>query len=678
MKYRQKPAGSMLHRITLLTLVVLAGAQLCAASRAQACTRDGTVERNYLFSDQGPLFDSNPEPTAQTPITLRLRACKGDLTGASIKYYDTGDGSSHWIPMRRVASDPTGVFDYWQGTVPASASEKHYRFRIRDGSAIIWLNAAGIASTEPQSGDFFIIPGFKTPDWMKNGVMYQIFPDRFYDGDRSNDVASGQYTYSGCATERHAWGTTVFARTRRCNGEVFFGGDLAGIDQKLRYIKGTLGADIIYLNPIFNSPTNHKYDTQNYYEVDPAFGTRATLRKLIADIHSRSYGVRGYIILDGVFNHTGDTNCWFGRQTYGSVACSLPGAFESRSSPYFGYYTFRSWPDSYATFANNVPSMPKLNYGASGSAVRNQIYGAKASVIQTYLRAPYRIDGWRLDVAQGLDAGGGEGSDPTNHQIMRELRTAVMSANPDAEILGEYWGDAAPWLDDGKEWDGAMNYNGFMDPVSEWLCGKDEYGRAATISTTRFDDWLRASRADLPVNVQETMTNELGSHDTIRFATRCGGDIHETWLGLILQFTYLGTPTIYYGDEYGIQGGGDPDDRRTFDWSRANTRDRTVSLTRKLVAIRNRYQALRTGSYMTLLADDARRIYAFGRLDANHRIAVVLNAGSGTRTVTLPAYQLSMINGSRATDLLTGRTYQVANGDLTVTVAGRYGAILEQ
>src|SRR5579885_188230 len=618
--YPREPAGSMRHR-TILMIILLAGALPWAAGRAQACARDNRVERSYLFADQGPLYDSDPEPTATTPVTLTLRACKGDLTGASIEYYDTADRSRHRIPMRPTASDPTGIFAYWQGTVPASASQKRYRFRIEDGSATLWLNAAGITPSAPQSGDFLIVPGFKTPDWMKNGVMYQIFPDRFYDGDTSNDVANAQYTYAGCATERHAWGTSVFARTRRCNGEVFFGGDLAGIDRKLRYIKGTLGADILYLNPIFNSPTNHKYDTQNYYEVDPAFGTGATLRKLIADVHSSSYGVRGYIILDGVFNHTGDTHCWFGRQTYDSVTCSLPGAYRSRSSPYFGYYTFQSWPESYSTFANGVPSMPKLNYGGSGSAVRNQIYGAKASVIQTYLRAPYGIDGWRLDVAQGLDAGGREGSDRTNHQIMRELRAAVTAANPEAEILGEYWGDAAPWLEDGQEWDGAMNYNGFTNPVSEWLCGKDEYGRPASIATTRFDDWLRAGRADLPVNVQETMTNELGTHDTIRFATRCGGDIRKTYLGLILQFTYVGTPAIYYGDEYGMQGGSDPDDRRTFDWSRATEHDPAVALTHRLVAIRNRYPALRTGSYMTLLADDAHRIYAFGRFDADHRIA---------------------------------------------------------
>jgi alpha-glucosidase len=646
--------------------------------QAQTCSNDNNVESSYLFSDQGPMYDSAPEPAATTPVTLTLRTCKGDITSANIKYYDTADDAFHLVAMQWVSNDPTGTFDYWQGTVPASSSEKYYRFQINDGTATAWLNAGGIYSSEPSTDDFFIIPGFKTPDWMKNGVMYQIFVDRFYDGDTSNDVTNGAYTYAGCATEQHVWGTSVVATVSGCNSEVFFGGDLAGVDQKLSYIKGTLGADIVYLNPIFNSPTNHKYDTQNYYEVDPAFGTQATLEQLISDIHSNSNGPEGYVILDGVFNHSGDSNCWFDNNLYDGITCSPPGAYQSQSSPYYDYYDFQSWPGSYSTFGGDVPSMPKLDYGASGSPVRDQIYGTSTSVMQTYLASPYDIDGWRLDAAQYLDAGGNDGSDATNHQIMQEMRSAVLSVNPNAEILGEYWGDASSWLDDGTEWDGAMNYNGFTNPVSEWICGVDENGNSNSINESTLDSWLLGTRADLPVNVQETMANELGTHDTERFATRCGGDIWKTYLGLIFQFTYVGTPGIYYGDEYGMQGGADPDDRRTFDWSQATTSNAAVALTQKLISIRNQYPQLRTGSYMTLLADTTNHIYAFGRWDANHRIAVVLNNTSNTESVTIPAWQLSMVNGSWVTDLLTGDTYQVTNGNLTVSVEGHYGAILEQ
>lgn len=678
MSSQRQPRGNRPpRRAPSLVCALFAAALLCGWGRAHACTNDNNVEWNYLFSDQGPMFDSAPEPTATTPVTVTLRTCKGDITSANVKYYDTADSSFHWVSMHWVSNDPTGTFDYWQGTIPASSSEKYYRFQINDGSATAWLNAAGITSSEPSSGDFFVIPGFKTPDWMKNGVMYQIFVDRFYDGNTSNDVTNGEYTYSGCATEQHAWGTSVTANVSGCNSEVFFGGDLAGVDQKLSYIKRTLGADIVYLNPIFRSPTNHKYDTQNYYQVDPAFGTSSTLEQLIADIHSNSNGPAGYVILDGVFNHSGDSNCWFGRNLYDGITCSPAGAYQSQSSPYYSYYTFQTWPGSYSTFFG-ISSMPKLDYGASGSLVRNQIYGTASSVMQTYLSSPYDIDGWRLDAAQYLDSGGNNGSDATNHQIMQEMRSAVLAVHPNAEILGEYWGDASSWLDDGKEWDGAMNYNGFTNPISEWICGVDENGNSNSINESSLDSWLLGTRADLPVDVQETMTNELGTHDTERFATRCGANIWKTYLGLIFQFTYVGTPGIYYGDEYGMQGGADPDNRRTFDWTQANTGNSAVALTQKLISIRNQYPQLRTGSYKTLLVDTTNHIYAFGRWDANHRIAVVLNNTSNTETVTIPAWQLSMVNGSYVTDLLTGNTYQITNGNLTVSVEGHYGAILEQ
>ena len=680
MTSQDEPRSSRrLRRVPLLMYALFAATLLCGWGRAHACSNDNNVEWSYLFSDQGPMFDSNPEPTATTAVTVKLRTCKGDITSANVKYYDSADSSYHWVSMVWVSNDPTGTFDYWQGTIPASSSEKYYRFQINDGSATAWLNAAGIASSEPSSGDFFVTPGFKTPDWMKNGVVYQIFPDRFYDGDTTNDVTNGEYTYGGCATEQHAWGASVLSVNdpTNCNSEVFFGGDLAGIDQKLSYVKQTLGADIIYLNPIFNSPTVHKYDTQNYYEVDPAFGTSSTLQTLVADIHKSTNGPKGYIILDGVFNHSGDSNCWFQKQLYDNITCSYQGAYQSQSSPYYGYYTFQTWPSAYSDFFG-FGGMPKLDYGASGSAVRNQIYGSSSSVVKTYLSSPYAIDGWRLDFPQALDSGGNGGSDATNHQITQELRSAVHSVNPSADILGEYWGDASPWLDDGTEWDNVMNYNGFTQPVSEWMCGVDYHGNSASINESSLDSWLIGTRADVPVNVQETWTNELGSHDTERFATRCGGNIWDTYLGLIFQFTYIGTPTIYYGDEYGEQGGNDPDNRRTFDWTQANTGNAAVALTQKLISIRNQYPQLRTGSIRTLLVDTTNHIYAFGRWDANHRIAVVLNNTSNTETVTIPAWQLSMTNGSWVTDLLTSTTYQVTNGNLTVPVEGHYGAILEQ
>lgn len=640
---------------------------------AKAASNDNNVEWDGLFHDQGPLFDLAPEPTSTQSVTLKLRTFKGDITSANIKYWDTADNAFHWIPMVWDSNDPTGTFDYWRGTIPASSSIKYYRFQINDGSSTVWYNAYGPSSSEPSSGDFFIIPDFKTPDWLKNGVMYQIFPDRFYNGNPSNDVQTGEYTYNGTPTEKKAWGSSVYADPGYNNSLVFFGGDLEGIDQKLGYIKNTVGANILYLNPIFKAPTNHKYDTQDYMTVDPAFGTNSTLQTLASHIHSSANGPKGYLILDGVFNHTGDSHPWFDK--YNNF--STQGAYESKSSPWFNYYTFTAWPNSYASFLG-FSSLPKLNYGQSGSAVRGIIYNNTDSIAKSYLNSPYSIDGWRLDAAQYVDANGNNGSDATNHQIWSEFRNAVKGVNRNAAIIGEYWGNANPWTAQGNQWDAATNFDGFTQPVSEWITGKDYQNNPASLSTSQFDSWLRGTRANYPTNVQQSMMNFLSNHDIPRFGTRAEGDIWKTYLALFFQMTYVGTPTIYYGDEYGMQGGADPDNRRTFDWSQGTSSNSAVALTRKLISIRNEYPALRTGSFMTLLTDDPNKIYAYGRFDAKNRIAVVLNNDTVSHTVTVPVWQLSMTNGSTVTDKISGKTYTVQNGTVTITINGHYGAILAQ
>jgi alpha-glucosidase len=615
-----------------------------------------------------------PEPTCSTPITLDFRTFHKDITSANIKYFDTVDNRFHWVPLSFHANDATGTFDIWQGTIPASCSIKYYRFQVNDGTATAWYNAMGPSATEPTSGDFYILPNFTTPSWAKNGVMYQIFPDRFYNGDTSNDIQTDQYAYYGFPTEKKSWGASPFADAGYSNSTVFFGGDLQGIDQKLGYIKNTLGANIIYLNPVFSAPSNHKYDTQDYYQVDPAFGGDAALRQLVTDVHSSAKGPQGYVVLDGVFNHTGTWNAWFNEfNTYPNSV----GAYQSQSSPYSSYYTFQHWPDTYSTFLG-AGSLPKLNYGDSGSVVRNTIYNRPDSVAQYWIRT-YGIDGWRLDAPQYADAGGNNGSDATDHQIWQEFRTAVKGANSNAFVFGEYWGNANLWTNGTPgQWDGATNYDGFTQPVSEWITGEDYSGNAATISASQFDNWLRGTRANYPSDVQQVMANFLSSHDIPRFGERAVGDIHKTELAALFQMTYVGLPTIYYGDEYGMRGGSDPDDRRTFDWSQVSSGNASVALFHQLIAIREAYPALRTGSYITLLTEDANKIYSFGRMDQENRIAVVLNQDSQSHTVTIPAYQLSMTNGSSVTDQLTGNIYQVQNGQVTVTVQGYSGAILVQ
>lgn len=187
---------------------------------------------------------------------------------------------------------------------------------------------------------------------------------------------------------------------------------------------------------------------------------------------------------------------------------------------------------------------------------------------------------------------------------------------------------------------------------------------------------LRLTRADYPTNVQQVLSNHLSNHDISRFAQRADGDVWKTYLGLIFQMTYIGTPTIYYGDEYGMMGGGDPDCRRTFDWSKVNSDNKAIALTHQLALIRSKYPALRTGSVLTLKKDDDNDVFAFGRLDKQNQIAVVLNNSSSDKTVDVPFQMLDVADGVNVKDELSGKTYQVHSGIVTVTIPGHYGAIL--
>ena len=583
-----------------------------------------------------------------------------------IKYFDEADGLFRWVPMSWESNDVTGVFDFWRGTIPASASRKWYRFQINDGMATAWLNAHGITSAEPTRGDFWVVPGFRTPNWAKNAVFYQIFPDRFRDGNPANNITSGQWIYEGFPTWARAWNELPEQPGRSRD---FFGGDLIGVRERLApYLQQRLGINAIYFNPITQSPSNHKYDVRNYWLVAPQLGSNIDFQNLMTDARSTAnftgdYQVR--VVLDGVFNHSGSWNRWFDREGLYSTF----GAFESQTSQWSPYYTFRVWPHDYATF-HGVRTLPKLNYRSN--ALRDDVYRRADSVAQFWLRTPFFVDGWRLDAPMytGMD-----GTDLGNHDIWREFRSHVKGVNSDALIVGEYWGAATRWLE-GDQWDSAQNKHGFTTPVSRWITGMGVMGDHAPIDTATFDRWIREALGNNPWPATVTMWNALSNHDIPRFLHRAGGDHWRLKLATIFQMTFVGAPKIYYGDEIGMTGGRDPDNRRTFNWEESTWNTAVFDLHRSLISIRNSLPALRTGSFRSMVIDNANRIYAFGRWDAANQIAVALNAQPFRQTVTIPVWQLSVPNGTVMRDRLSGTNHTVVNGTVTVTVDGHYGAIL--
>jgi alpha-glucosidase len=667
--------ASLAAGLTLAVLLAVGLAQSATAGNTgPAGCRDsapGVIRPNGLFHDGGPLYVWPSEPNAFSQVILTLRTYACDAQAASLVYQLTADQPPQSVPLHWIGRDRTGYYDRWQTTIHTGpdGSLLTYRFDVHNGATEIWLGATGVASTADGVGSFAIAPGFHTPTWAQNAIFYQIFPDRFRNGDPHNDVRTGEYIYQGYPVLAQPWSALP---ENPGHARDFFGGDLAGIMQEINpYLKQTLGVTALYFNPIFQSLSNHKYDTQDYFNVDPHFGTNADLVALLNHAHSTTEYRGDYrmsVILDGVFNHTGDSIRWFNKENL----YPPEGAYNTQQSPWYSFYTFTHWPDQYDDFLGCCPTLPRLNYATPG--VRDVIYRTPHSVMQTYLRAPYQIDGWRFDDAKDV---GSKGGVDDNRGIWQEVRRSVRPVAPQGLLLGEIFDSAQPWLD-GTQWDGAMNYYGFGTPVSEWVTGWDLQGHLSELPTSALNSTLATSLAALPRPAQLVMLNSLSTHDVSRFLYRAGGNVGELDLAQILQMAFVGMPCVYYGDEIGMTGATDPDDRRPFIWDTMRWNRTVMRTTIRLIALRRRTPVLRTGSFVGLLTD-AHAGYAFGRWQAGQRAVVVLNDDRFTHTYQIPVAPVEALPGSRWRDALRGGTVTTAAGDsVIVTLPAYSGTILVQ
>ncbi|HFD39501.1 MAG TPA: hypothetical protein ENJ31_06595, partial [Anaerolineae bacterium] len=537
---------------------------------------------------------------------------------------------------------------------------------------------------------------------LQNAIVYQIFPDRFRDGDPTNNVISGTHFMYGNAQgglTYPAWNSEVID-PRDPNSpfyqrwsEDFYGGDLPGVTEKLDYLQ-SMGVTALYLNPIFLSPSNHKYDTTSFEQVDPNLGGDEALAALLAAAKARGMAV----ILDGVFNHTSSDSVYFDKYS----RYPGEGAYESQTSPYYDWYTFNAWPDDYESWWG-YDTLPKLR--SDNGAVRDYIWrsGADSIAARWVLSG---TAGWRLDVGGDVDSGAPElgGGD-----YWEGFRQTVKGTDPQAAIIGEEWGDATRWLL-GAEWDSVMNYR-FRSALLSFLRdtpytdndnnASSSGGVLTPISVSRFDQWLRQIQEDYPPPAWYAMLNLVGSHDTNRVRFVLGHAQHADGTDLtpaeldarqglmaLLQFTLPGAPTIYYGDEVGVESPGrwyndkwedDPYNRVPFPWddtpghyqARAGVRTRYA----QLAQLRNDHPALRTGSFDTLLTDDERQVYAYGRKLDDDVALVIVNRSTETQTVTLPLNGY-LADGVELDDGLDGQHYTVTDGAVTVSVAGLWGRIL--
>jgi len=417
------------------------------------------------------------------------------------------------------------------------------------------------------------------PDWTKDAIFYQIFPDRFANGNPSNDPP-GTQPWGGVPTTRN-----------------FFGGDLEGIISQLDYVK-SLGVNALYLNPIFESTSNHKYHAKDYMKIDPHFGDEKVFKQLVDECHAR--GIR--LVLDGVWNHTGV-------DFFAFEDIKKNGA----RSKYLGWFNIYSLPIGPTNKPNyecwwGYGDLPKLM--THHPAVREHIF----QVTRHWMG--FGIDGWRLDVPNEIP-----------HQFWRDWRKLAKSINPGCYIVGEIWDDAIPWLK-GDQFDGVMNYR-FRKACLEFFIER-------TIPLSRFDSVLAQHRSKYPSEVNYVMQNLLGSHDTERILTMARGNVSSVKLAMLFQMTYVGAPMVYYGDEIGMEGGKDPGCRGTMIWDEERQNHELLEHVRSLNALRNRHVAFRRGSIRTVLADDPARVYAFTRSSDAESFLVVLNCGDQKTTARIP------------------------------------------
>ncbi len=519
----------------------------------------------------------------------------------------------------------TEAVQYWQGTIPLNQDQPStlYLFKLVFNDKQLWVHGAGTSSYMPgQEKHFRYNSQDHPPSWVCNQVFYQIFPDRFCNGNPAITVKTDEYPYQGGQRRiiQKAWGSDVSNHEEGTGATEFFGGDLKGIRSKLDYLQ-ELGVTALYLNPVFCSPSNHKYDTTDYTNIDPHLGSNEEFSDLVCELHNRDMK----IVLDAVFNHTSEEHNWFDKyDVYNN------GAFHSTTSPYRNYYFFNGDTQQYIGW-NGISTLPKLNY--ENPDVRNTIYAGEKAIIRQWLREPYKIDGWRFDVIHML----GEGSGAKNNvHYVKAFRQATKEENPDAYILGEHFFEASKWLQGDQE-DGAMNYYGFTHPVRAFLAGQDIAYHPIKITAEEFALWLAEARSKMPFANQLTQLNLLDSHDTTRFKTLLNGDTALMKLAVTLLFCYPGTPCIYYGDEVGLEGGPDPDCRRCFPWDESVWDTDLLVHYKKLASLRKAYSALQSGCFQLLYAKED--IFAFTRYDQQVCIICIINRGDHIN-LSLPAWQL--------------------------------------
>ncbi|MDR4227954.1 alpha-glycosidase [Bacillus mojavensis] len=524
-------------------------------------------------------------------VHIKIRTKKGDADHIRLIWgdpyeYNDGRWAANEHPMRKIAA--TDMHDYWFAEVVPPFRRLQYAFVVTDHHEDIFFGSSGVCPYNEKTLEtihyYFKLPfvheadTFQAPEWAKSTVWYQVFPERFANG--REDLSPENVL---------PWGS------KDPDVNDFFGGDLQGIVDKLDYVED-LGVNGIYLTPIFSAPSNHKYDTLDYYSIDPHFGDPELFRTLVSQIHQR--GMR--IMLDAVFNHIGSAS-----PQWQDV---VKNGAQSRYKDWFHIHSFPVTEGNYDTFAF-TPDMPKLH--TANPEVQRYLLD-----IALYWIREFDIDGWRLDVANEVD-----------HAFWKTFKQAVSAEKPDIYILGEIWHSSEPWLR-GDEFHAVMNYP-FTEPMIEYFADR-------AIPASRMAHRLNAHLMNGMKQVNEVMFNLLDSHDTKRLLTRCRNDEKKARALLAFMFAQTGSPCIYYGTEIGLDGENDPLCRKCMVWDKEKQNQEMHTFMKRLIALRKQENTVLTeGTLEWNLLDDQNNFIRFSRTLDEKKLIYFFNQGEAARHVSL-------------------------------------------
>ena len=661
------------------------------------------MNREAVFSDETLDYISKKGLKNDDTVRIQLRVFKDEKLDVVMV--------THGIEFKMLKGRSSAYFDYY--FVDICAENFKYYFKLTEGDKIFYYTRVGLTE-DLRSDVLFEYNNISMPDWATGALMYQIFIDRFNRGDETNDVVDDEYIYIGLPVQhRENWNEYP------SNFDVgyFYGGDLAGVLQKLDYLKD-FGVEVIYFNPLFVSPSNHKYDTQDYDYIDPHIGKivddcegvlnesdhnnerafkylkRVTSKKnleasneffakFIEEAHRRNIRV----IIDGVFNHCGSFNKWMDKEgIYKRAEENYPlGAYWSKESEFRSYFNFVG--DEYDGWWGH-DTLPKLYYENSKKLIDEILH-----IGRKWLLPPYNVDGWRLDVAADLGY-----SKEFNHLFWAMFRTVVKGTKSDALILAEHYGDPTYWLD-GKCWDGIMNYDGFMEPVSWFLTGLEKHSDRSDMNLKGNSDaffmMLFNALGKIPYKMALVSMIQLSNHDHSRFLTRTNGVIgrintHKPEDAMenvrldimrqeiMMQLTLPGAPTVYYGDEVGLCGFTDPDSRRTYPWGNENLE--LLEYHRYMNKLHRVRKELRGGSLIKLISKEG--VVGYSRVQKDSISVIIINAGDYEKRINIPLYLTGIRDNAVISRVMCTRpagynvgiiTYLCDNGYLNIHVEPHSG-----